>query len=171
MIVVTATLLFALLFFAPIRFRVSAVVYPQHLAVKLQVRSSKIKLFDEAFALSGRYLHCEGTVTTDVDLTKIDKQTGIDFLKCITIDKVCVTLANNLLGVSTSAMLAENVLAAAAIATLCNLSHCQLYAQVVGTLSESYTRAEVVATTSVAELSFCLLWQGVKLWKMRTSKK
>ena len=171
MIVVTATLLFVLLFFAPIRFRVNAVVYVQHLMAKVQVRSSSIKLFDETFELIGRYLHCEGTVSTDVDLTTVNRQAGIDFLKCITIDKVCVTLANNLLGVSTSAILAENVVAAIAMATLCNISHCQLYTQVVGTVKQSNARFEVVATTSVAELSFCLLWQGVKLWKTRTSKK
>ena len=171
MIVVTATLLFVLLFFAPMRFRVDVVVYLQRLAATIRAKTAAIKVFDETIELQGRYLHCEGTVATDVDLTKMDKQTGIDLMKCITVDKICVSLRNNMLGVSMLAMLVENVLAALAMATLCNLSHCQFYTQVVGTLNESSTHVEVVANTSVAELSFCLLKQGVKLWKTRISEK
>ena len=171
MIVLTATLLFVLLFFAPFRFRIDVVVYLQHLAATVRVKSTVIKVFDEKIALRGRYLHCEGTVLTDVDLTKMDKQTGIDFLQCITIDKICVSIANNMLGVSIFTMLIENVLAALTTATLCNLSHCQFYTQVVGTFEQSSTHVQVVASTSVAELSFCLLKQGVKLWKTQTSKK
>ena len=171
MIVVTATLLFVLLFFAPMRFRVDVVVYPQRLSATVTARTLKIKVFDETITLAGRYLHCDGTVSTDIDIAKMDKQTGIDFLKCITIDKICVSLANNLLGVSMLALLAENVLSAIAMATLCRLSHCQFYTQVVGTFEKSSTHVEVVASTSVAELSFCLLKQGVKLWKTQASKK
>ena len=171
MIVVTATLVFLLLFFAPIRFRVNVVIYIQHLFASVRLKVGVIKVFDETFELKGHYLHCEGTVSTDVDLTKMDKQTGIDFLKCITVDRVCVTLANNLLGVSMPVMLVENVVSAIAMATLCNISHCQLYTQVVGTFEQSSANVEVVASTSVAELSFCLLKQGVKLWKTQASKK
>ena len=171
MIVVTATLLFVLLFFAPLRFRVDVVAYLQRLSATIRVKTAAIKVFDETIEVQGRYLHCEGTVSTDVDITKMDKQTGIDFLKCITIDKVCVSLANNLLGVSMFAVMVENVLSALAMATLCNLSHCQFYTQVVATFEESSTHVEVVANTSVAELSFCLLKQGVKLWKTQASKK
>ena len=171
MIVVTATLLFVLLFFAPLRFRVNVVAYLQHLAATVQVKGGVIKVFDESLRLKGRYLVCDGTVSTEVDLSKMDKQTGIEFLKCITVDKVCVSLVNNLLSVSMLAMLVENVLSAIAMTTLCNLSHCQLYTRVAATFDESHVHAEVLATTSVAELSFCLLKQGVKLWKTQTSKK
>ena len=171
MIVVTATLLFLLLFFAPMRFCVDVKLFLQDLSATVRVKTLAIKVFDEAFQLKGRYLNCDGTVTTDVDLTKIDKQTGIDFVKCITIDKICVTLSNNLLGVSMTAMLVENVLAALATATLCNLSHCQFYTNVVATFEKSSTHVQSVVTTSVAELSFCLLKQGVKLWKTRISEK
>ena len=171
MIVVTATLVFMLLIFAPIRFRVNVAVYPQNFLAKVQVRTAAIKVFDEKLQVNGRYLHCEGTVSTDVDLVKMDKKTGIDFVKCITFDRVCVSLRNNLLGVSIFAMLIENVFSAIAMATLCNISHCQLYTQVVGTLDKSCALIEVVASTSVAELSFCLLKQGVKLWKTRISEK
>ena len=171
MIVLTATLVFLLLFFTPIRLRLNIVAYLQQLTAHVRVKGVLFKVFDETFALTGRYLHCEGTVSTDVDLTKMDRQTGIDFLKCITIDKVYVTLANNLLGVSMLAMLVENVVSAVAMATLCNLSHCQFHTQVVGTFDESSISAGVVVSVSVAELSFCLIKQGVKLWKTRTSKK
>ena len=171
MIVVTATLLFLLLFFAPMRFCADIVVFPQDLAATLRVKTMAVKVFDEIFQLKGRHLDCDGTVSTDVDLTKVDKQTGIDFAKCITIDKICVTLSNNLLGVSVTAMLVENVLAALATATLCNVSHCQFYTEVAATLDKSSTHVQTVVTTSVAELSFCLLKQGVKQWKTRISEK
>ena len=171
MIVVTATLVFLLLFFAPMRFRVDVFVYLQRLTATLQVRTSAVKIFDETVEVQGRYLHCDGTVSTDVDLTQMDKQTGVDLMKCITVDKVCVALRNNLFGVSTLTMMVENTLAAIAMATLCNLSHCQFYTQVVGTFEESHAHIEVVASTSVAELSFCLLKQGVKIWKTRVSEK
>ena len=171
MIVVTATLLFVLLFFAPIRFRVNVVAYPRNLSATVQVKGFLFRIFDESLELAGKSLHCEGTVSTDVDLTKMDKQTGIDFLKCITIDKVCIAFANNVLDVSMPIMLIENVLSAIAMATLCNLSHCQLYTQVAGTLEQTHARVEAAITTSVAELSFCLLRQEVKLWKTRISKK
>ena len=171
MIVVTATLLFLLLFFAPMRFCADVVVFPQKLSATLRVKTLGIRVFNEAFQLRGGSLHCDGTVSTDVELKKVDKQTGIDFIQCITIDKICVTLSNNLLAVSIATMLVENVLAALATATLCNVSHCQFYTRVAATFQESSTRAQIVVTTSVAELSFCLLKQEVKLWKTRISEK
>ena len=171
MIVVTATLIFVLLFFAPIRFGVRVVINIQNLSASLSVRSLTIKIFDEDFELNGKVLHCEGAISTNIDLSQVDKQTGIDFLKCITVDKVAVSLANNVLEVPTTVLLVENALTAILIATFCNISHCQFYAQVVGTLKPSHARVESVITTSVAELSFCLIKQGVKLWKTQTSKK
>ena len=171
MIVVTATLVFVLLVCAPIRFRVDAIIYPQRLSAKVRVKSAAIKVFEEQFELTGRYLRCDGTVSTDVDVTTVNKQTGIDLLKCITIDKVCVSLRNNLLSASVPFVLVQNVLAALATATFCNVSHFQLYTQVVGTFEESSVRLQTVISTSVAELSFCLLKQEVKLWKTRISEK
>ena len=171
MIVVTATLIFVLLFFAPIRFGVRAVVYLHNLSASVTVRSLTVKIFEEDFVLNGRVLQCEGSISTDIDLMQIDKQTGIDFLKCITVDKVAVSLANNVLGVPITVLLVENALVAALIATFCNVSHCQFYAQVVATSDPSHAQIESVITTSVAELSYCLLKQGVKLWKTQTSKK
>lgn len=171
MIVVTATLLFLLLFFAPMRFCVDVVIFPQNLSATVRVKTSSVLVFDEAFRLNGRYLNCDGSVSTDVDLTKIDKQAGIDLVKCVAIDKICVTFSNNMLGVSVTAMLVQNVLAALVTATWCNVSHCQFYTRVAATLQQSSTCVQTVVTTSVAELSFCLLRQGVKLWKTRISEK
>ena len=171
MIVVTATLLFLLLLFAPIRFRLSTVLFLQHLYATVKAKIGVVKVFDEQLQLSGKYLHCFGTVSTVVDITKVDKKSGVDLLKCITVDKISIRLVNNLTAMSVYAMLFENVLSALAMATLCNLSHCQFYTEVVGTCGESCVQFDVVASTSVAELSFCLLKQGVKLWKTQTSKK
>ena len=171
MIVVTAMLLFVTLIFAPIRFRVDLFLYLQKLAASFSVNVGALRVFDEDVSLSGKNLHCSGTISTDVDLTTIDRKGGIDLLKCITVDKLCVSLQNNILNVSMFYVALENALMALVTATLCNLFHCQFYTQVVGTMEESRVQMQVAASTSVAELSFCLLKQGARQWKIRKSEK
>ena len=171
MIVVTAILIFATLIFAPIRFRIDVFAYIQKLAVEFSVKMGVVKVFDENVSLSGKYLNCNGTVTTDVDLTMIDRQDSIDLLKCITVDKFCVSLQNNILSVSMYYIALQNALVALATATLCNLYHSQIYAQVVPTLDESRVQMQVVASISLAEVSICLVKQGVRQWKIRKSEK
>lgn len=171
MIVVTAMLLFAMLIFAPIRFRVDGFIYLQRLSVDISAKVGVFGVFDENVSLRGKYLHCEGTVAADVDLQTMDKQSHIDLLKCITVDKLCMALYNNILNVSMYYVAMENAVLALVTATLCNLFHCQFYTQVLGTLEESMIHVEVVASTSVAELSFCLAKQGVRQWKIRKSGK
>ena len=167
MIVVTAILVFVTLAFAPIRFSVDAFAYLQDLSATFNVRIGVLKVFNERVNLRGKYLHCEGTVTTDVDISTVDRKSSIDLMKCITIDKLCVSLQNNVLNVSAFYIAMENALMALVTATFCNLYHCQLYTQVVGTLDKSRIQFQTVASTSVAELSFSLLKQGVRQWKIR----
>lgn len=171
MIVVTAMLVFVALIFAPIRLRIDVFLYLHKLSATIWAKSVAIRVFDEDISLQGKYLHCEGTVATDLDLSKVNKKNGIDLLKCITVDKLCVSVQNNILTVSTFAVALENAVAAFATATLCNLFHCQFYTRVSGCIEESKVHAQVVASASVAELSFCLLKQGVQQWKMRKSEK
>ena len=171
MIVVTAMLLFVTLIFAPIRFRVDAIAHMQKMSASFGVNIGAIKVFDENVSISGKKLICNGTVSTDVDLTTVDKQSGVDLLKCITVDKLCVSLQNNILGVSMFYIALENAIMALITATLCNLFHCQFYTQVAGTMDESNVKMRVVASISVAELSFCLLKQGVRRWRTRKSEK
>ena len=165
MIVVTAMLLFVTLIFAPIRLRVDVFAYLQRLSADFTVGVGALKVFDEHVALSGKYLRCNGTVTTDVDLTTVNRKNGIDLLKCITIDKLCVSLQNNILNVSMYYVALENAIVALVTSMLCNTFHCSFYSQVVGTMDESRVRMQVVASTSIAELSFCLAKQGVRQWK------
>ena len=165
MIVVTAILVFVTLIFAPIRFSVDAFAYLQDLSATFNVKIGVIKVFDEQVSLRGKFLRCTGTVTTDVDLTSVDKG-SIDLLKCITIDKLCVSLQNNVLSISTFYIAIQNALMALIATTACNLYHCQFYTQVVGTLDKSRIHFQIVASTSVAELSFSLIKQGVRQWKI-----
>lgn len=171
MIVVTAMLLFVTFIFAPIRFRVDMFVYLQRLAASFDVKVGALKVLGEQIELRGKNLHCIGTVTTDVDLTTVNRKDGIDLLKCITVDKLCLSLQNNIFNVSMLYVAIENALVALATATVCNLSHCQFYTQVAGTMEQSAVRINVVASTSVAELSICLLKQGARQWKTRKSEK
>ena len=171
MIVVTAMLIFFTLIFAPIRFRVNAFVYPQALFAAFSASIGVLRVFDEEVSIKGKYLICNGTVTTDVDMTTVDRKQGIDLLKCITVDRLCVSLQNNVLNVSMYYVALQNALMALVTSTLCNLVHCQIYTQVMGTLGESRVRMHVAASTSVAELSFCLLKQGARQWKIHKSEK
>ena len=171
MIFVTALLIFVTLIFAPIRFYVDVNAYLQKLAANFKVRVGVLKVIGEQVCLSGKYLHCTGTISTDIDLTTIDRQGGVDLLKCITIDKLCMSLQNNILNVSMFYVALENAILALATATLCNSFHCQFYTQVVGTLDESKIQVHVAACTSVAEVSLCLAKQGVRQWKIRKSER
>ena len=171
MIVVTAMLLFVMLIFAPIRFRIDTSVYPQRLAANFSVHIGILRILHEDVVLRGKYLMCCGTVNTNIDLTATSGKNGIDLLKCITVDKLCVSLQNNILNVSMFFIALQRAITPLITATLCNLFHCQFYTEVVGTLEESRIQIQVVASTSVAELSFCLAKQGVKQWKTRKSEK
>ena len=171
MIVVTAILVFVTLIFAPIRFSVNAFAYLQDLSATFYVKIGVLKVFDEQISLRGKCMHCEGTVTTDVDLSTVDSKSSVDLMKCITIDKLCVSLQNNVLNVSSFYIAMENALMALVTATFCNLYHCQLYTQVVGTFDKSRIQLQTVASTSVAELSFSLIKQGVRQWKTRKLEK
>ena len=169
MIVVTAMLLFVTLIFAPLRFRVDVFAYLQKLSADFTVGVGVLKVLDEHVALNGKYLSCDGTISTNVDLTALNRKDGIDLLKCITVDKFCVSLQNNILHVSTFHVALQNAIVALGTSTLCNLFHCSFYSQVVGTMEESRVQMQVVASTSVAELSFCLAKQGVRQWKTHKS--
>ena len=173
MIVVTAILVFVTLVFAPIRLNIEAFAYLQDLSATfgVSVGTLRVKVFNEQVSLHGKYLHCVGTVDTDVDVTAMDRKSGVDLLKCLTVDKFCISLQNNVLSISTFYVAMENAFMALITATLCNLYHCQFYTQVVGTLDKSRIQLQVVASTSVAELSFSLLKQGVRQWKIRKSEK
>ena len=171
MIVVTAMLIFVTLIFTPIRFRADLFFYLQRLSAALTVNIGTLTVFDENVALNGKYLQCKGTVTTEVDLTKFDRQGGIDLMKCITVDKLCVSLQNNILNVSMLSVATQNAIVALITASLCSMYHCQFYSQIVGTLNDSGVKMQVAASTSVAELSFCLAKQGVRQWKTRKSEK
>ena len=171
MIVVTAVLIFVTLIFAPIHFRIDATAYLQKLAASFSVKVGVLKVFNENISLSGTNLVCKGTVTTDVELTTVDSKSSIDLLKCITVDRLCISLQNNILHVSMFYVALENAFMALCTSTLCNLFHCQFYTQVTGTIGESSVRMQAKVSTSVAEVSICLAKQGVRQWKTHKSKK
>ena len=170
MIVVTATLLFLLLAFSPIYLKADITLYLRRMSADIKVGVGAIKVFNENVRLAGGSLHCEGTVSTDVELRAIDKKSSIDLIKCITVEKVAVWFYNNFASVSQYTAIQNAVLALATV-TACNLFHCQIYTESVGTLNESCVRICLLINVSVAELSFCLLKQGVRKWKTRKSKK
>lgn len=170
MIVCTATLLFFLLIFAPFRVKINAQIYLQRLSANVQVKAYVLTVFKEEFVLKGKHLVCNGTVQTDVDITQIDRKNGIDLLKCLTFDRIFVSLQNNLSLVSSKTILAENALTALATNIACGFTHCQIASEVVACLSESRICLQIAVSTSVAELSFCLLKQGVQLWMRKLVK-
>ena len=170
MIVVTATLLFLTLIFAPIHLRVNVSLYGERGVAQICVGIGALKIFDERISLSDGSLHCAGTVETDVRLNAIDRKSGIDLFKCITIEKVYISIFKNLASLSAT-FAVQNALVAVATATACNLFHCRIFTEFLGTVSEDCVRLRALINFSVAELSFCLLTQGVRKWKTRKSEK
>lgn len=170
MIVCTATLLFLLLIFAPFRFNISAQVYLQRLSANVQAKAYRLTVFNEQITLKGKYLICSGDIQNKIDIAKIDRKNGIDLLKCLTFDKVFVSLQNNLSLVSSKMILAENAVTAIITNVARVFTRCQVASEVVACLKESRICLDAAVSTSVAELSFCLLKQGVRLWMLKLAK-
>lgn len=170
MIVCTATLLFILLVFAPFKVNFNIQIYYRRLRVNVQAKAYLFTVFDEVIQLQGKYLLCDGTVQTELDLTQIDSKSGKDLLKCLTFDRVFVSLQNNLSLVSSKTILAENALTAIVTNLACKLSNCQIASEVKSCLGESRVCAYIAVSTNVAELSFSLLKQGVKIWTRKLAK-
>ncbi len=171
MIVVTATLVFVTLIFAPIKVQIDMSLYPQDLCAHAKLKLGAIPILNEKFVLKSGALDCSGTISTRVELQKMDKKSGVDIVKCLTVDRVCVALYNNVATVSTLFVAIQNAILAIATEVICALSHCQLYSTLCLTQAQSRIVLRLVVSVSVAELSFCLLKQGVRKWKTRRSKR
>lgn len=169
MIVATATLIFLTLVFAPIYLKANVTFVASDMSAQVSIGVGFVKVFDERVSLRGRFLHCEGTVESNLDVRSIDGKSGIALLGCLTVDKLCVTLYSNF--ASFACLPALNAILATATTTAINLFHCQLYSEVLGTLGKSRMQIRALINLSVVGLSFCLLKQGVKKWKTRKSEK
>lgn len=164
MIVCAATLLFILLIFMPIRINVLAEAHYSRPSVNIRVKAFGIKVFDETISLQGKELECNGTVETRLNFAQIDGDKGKGLLKCVTFDSFYICFQNNLSTISTQIILAENIICAIATRIACGVSHCQIASNVYACVGESKVCAQITASFNVAELSFCLLKQGVQVW-------
>lgn len=164
MIVCTATLLFILLIFTPIRIKIDAKIFPATLRADMQATVLGIKVFDETARLCGKNIICNGTVETELDITQLNKGGEANLIKCITVDKIFVSLQNNLSNVSAQAILAENIICTLITGVACGITNCQIASNVLVCSGESRACFQVAVSVNVAELSFFLLKQGVQLW-------
>lgn len=171
MIVITATLLFAMLLFAPIYLKAEVYLYIEKLSATVSVKCGPLTVFNEKITLTDARLHCEGTVTTDVELKTFDKKSSVDLLKCVNVEKFFLSVRNNVATLDIKRILIENTVLALATATACNLYHCQIASEYIGTTGENCICVKALINANVAELSFCLLKQGVRKWKTRKSEK
>ncbi len=170
MIVVTATLVFLLLVFAPIRLKMSVSLVYEQLSAHILVRLGVLRVFDESVRLEGGSLCCDGTIDAQVRLQSIDRQGGVELLRCVTFEKVYVSAYSDMAR-SVYGPLAVNVIFAAATAVACSLCRCQVCTDCNGTTGKSRLEIRALISLSVAELSFCLLRQGVRKWKTRRSER
>lgn len=170
MVVCTAALIFVLLVFAPIRIRVNVKIYFHKLKACINARIYRVKVFNETVLVRGVKLICDGTVKTEVNMMQINADNGVNLLKCVTIDSLSVSVLNNLSNVSAQAILAENIICALATRIACGVSCCRISSRVLACIEESNARIQIASSFSVAELSFCLLKQGVQLWMRKSAK-
>lgn len=170
MIVCTAMLLLALLIFAPLKVRVNLCVLFHKLTAELQIKAYFFPIINETIKLDGKYLVCSGTVDTDLDITQFDNKSGVDFAKSFTVDRVCLSMQNSIVNISTKVILLENLLFGVATEVARKLSNCQVYSEVISCIDESKCILQVDVSVSVAELSFFLIVQGVRTWMRKLAK-
>lgn len=171
MVVTTAMLVFTLLVFMPIRVKAGVSIFPSKLSTDIYARIMAIKVFDESITLKGKFLHCSGTVDACMDITAINGKNGVDLLKCITVDRVFVSVLHNVFNLSSLFTVFVCAVMALSTAIACHASHCQICARQVMCADTGKIFVGVVVSANIAELSFCLLKQGVEQWKIRKSEK
>lgn len=169
MIVATILLIFMLLVFLPIRVRIDAKLFLPEFTAHVNAKLFFISAFDETFSLSGRYLQCEGTVDTDIDVSTVDKN-GIDIFKCVTVDKVCVSFCNNITSTSIYSLAFQNILVGALTEILCGIYQGKIYSSVLSVFDKSNIRAQIIVSFNLFELILSLIKQGVKLWTRKSVK-
>lgn len=167
MTVITAFLIFAVMFFAQIAFVLQLQIVPSKLCCRIIIRIGRIKLVDETLSLCGAKINCTGSIATTVNLADTKPKSGLQLIKCLTLRRLCIGVANNAYSCNCVVLVVQKWLAMISALVVCNVSNCDYCTSV--TLVDVPTNICCLATVkiSLAQLSLFIIKQGVEKWKTR----
>lgn len=126
-IALTTVLSIALLVLAPLRAKVAFCLDFAQKQLFVRVKIFHIPFFGEKFTLQGKYLNCQGSVDTQINLPEMDTKSGKIYLKAIVVDSVNVTFSTNYLAQSPQTMVALESFVGVATTVACALSNCKIH--------------------------------------------
>ena len=148
-------MLVILLVLAPLRAQVAFCLNFAQKELTVNAKVFHIKVFKEKFTLQGKYLNCQGSVDTQIDLTQMDPSSGKAFMKAIVIDSVNVNIAVNYLAHKPTTMLAVESFAFLATAIACLVSNCRIHTS-TQMATQTAVSGEVHLSVSLAEVFLAL---------------
>ncbi|MCM1289982.1 MAG: hypothetical protein NC132_04715 [Corallococcus sp.] len=128
MIIALTTVMFiAVLVMAPLRARVAFCLNFAQKVLIVRLKIFHITFFNEKFTLNGKYLNCQGSVDTKINLPEIDPKGGKFYLKAVVVDSVNVTVATNYIVQSPQTMVILEGLVFMSTTVACALSNCKIH--------------------------------------------
>ena len=115
----------------------------------------------ETFFPTSNGIEYQGTLDGDL---QFDTQSngGSEIVKCITLDSVLLHLRNDFANLDVDLLFAQNATIALVSQFVCMFAHCQFACICESFSNVSDLQFSIKGSISVAELSFCLIKQGVK---------
>lgn len=167
MIIALTTVLFiALLVLAPLRAKVAFCLNFAQKELHVRLKIFHIPFFSEKFTLHGKYLNCQGSVDTKINLPEIDTNSSKFYLKAIVVDSVNVTFATNYLAQSPKTMVALECFVGVATTVACAISNCKIHTS-TQMANATAVFGEVRLSVSLCEVFIALIRDA--LTKKRTA--
>lgn len=155
MVALTVVMLVAFLALLPLRVAISFRMDFNQNCLYANASLFWLPLFKEKFSLQGRYLVCEGTVATEIDLLQLDTKKGSSVLKAVVFDSVNLTFALDYTKCSPLTMLFVEGAACAATAVACATVNCRVGTSTCFSTANSLF-GEAVVSVTLAEMLIAL---------------
>ncbi len=164
MVVLTVFMLILFLVLVPLRIGISFRIDLTSKRLKVRLTVFGLPLFKENFTVSGKYLVCDGTVETKIDLLSVDGKSGVNLAKALVFEKVNLVFAVDYTKISPFTMLALEGACGTLTTVACALSNCQVRTQ-TGFSLDNAVYGDVSVTVTLADIFIVLIKE-----KLRTIK-
>ena len=161
MIVATAMLIFLLLIFMPIPFCIGGKLDFSQLVLQIEIKVVRLTFLKEKFFATENSISYQGTLNGDLQFSS-QSNGAKEIVKCLTLDSVLLHLRNDFANQNIDILVAQKAIITIVSQVVCMFTHCQF-----ACICESFCDVDdlqfcVKGSISVAELSFCLIKQGVQ---------
>ena len=160
-IALTTVMIIVLLVCTPLRVRVGICLNFHEKTLFVRVKVFLITFFKETFTLDGKYLNCQGTVETKVDLTQMDTTSGKYLVKAIVFDSANVTFATNYLAHSPTTMVALEGFVCVATNIACAISNTNVHTS-TQMAPQTAVFAEIRLSVSLADVLLALIRGAIR---------